>query len=291
MSLKDDLLKKASSGSKFQPSQNVDRRGSSKPQAPKQETHLDLNSLFNDQGNGNGFDDNNFDAGVEEQQEFEESQNQDFSSQDYSNDDFEQDSDQSQEFTIPDNSQDQQQYQDQYSLHQAYQQAQQQYQQTQQQFNPYQQGYSQSPFAQVQQQYQQQQQAYQQPQQPYPSQSQYQPQTQPTQVQQSYQPVPEDYQGEPEDSATLEERLLLLAKETVLNDIANTFDSQLVTKAALQQLISFYLDNTDSPYTNGSAVLIAVLDEILASDYTQEHYKDLIPMILNSVKDDLSMQN
>ena len=290
MSLKDDLLKKASSGGKFQPSQNVDRRSPSKAQAPKQETHLDLNSLFDDQGNDNSFDNNSFDSGVEEQQGFEENQSQDFSSQDFSDNDFEQENDQNQEFTIPEQNQEQQQYQDQYSQQQMYQQPQQQYQ-PQQQFNPYQQGYSQSPFAQVQQQQYQQQQTYQQPQQSYQSQSQYQPQRQQPQTQQSYQPVPEDYQGNPEDSATLEEKLLLLAKETVLNDIANTFDSQLVTKAALQQLISFYLDNTDSPYTNGSAVLIAVIDEILASDYTQEHYKDLIPMILNSVKDDLSMQN
>lgn len=275
MSLKDDLLKKASVGGKFQPSQNVDRRASSsKPQSSKQETHLDLNSLFSDQGSNNGFDDHDFDSGVEEQQSFEESQQQDFSSQDYSKNDFEQDTDQDQEFTIPEQNQDQQ-YQDPYP--------QQQYQQPQQQFNPYQQGYSQNPFTQPQQQtYQPQQSQYQQSQQSYQSRQQYQ------QPQQSYQPVPEDYQGDPEDSTTLEEKLLLLAKETVLNDIANTFDSQLVTKAALQQLISFYLDNTDSPYTNGSAVLIAVIDEILASDYTQEHYKDLIPMILNSVKDDLS---
>lgn len=294
MSLKDDLLRKASAGGKFQPSQNVDRRSnSSNSSSPKQETHLDLNSLFSDQGNDNGFDDSSFDSGVEDQQGFEENQNQDYSSQDYSHNDFDQESDQNQEFTIPDQGQDQQQYQDQYSQQQPqqpYQPQQQTYQvQSQQQFNPYQQGYSQNPFAQAQQQYQQpQQQAYQQPQQSYQSQSQYQPQRQQSQTQQSYQPVPEDYQGDPEGSATLEERLLLLAKETVLNDIANTFDSQLVTKAALQQLISFYLDNTDSPYTNGSAVLIAVIDEILASDYTQDHYKDLIPMILNSVKDDLS---
>lgn len=286
MSLKDDLLRKASAGGKFQPSQNVDRRStSSNAPVPKQETHLDLNSLFSDQGNDNGFDDGSFDSGVEDQQGFEENQNQDYSSQDYSHNDFDQESDQNQEFTIPDQGQDQQQYQDQYSQpqqpQQPYQPQQQTYQvQPQQQFNPYQQGYSQNPFAQVQQQYQ--------PQQSYQSQSQYQPQRQQSQTQQSYQPVPEDYQGDPEDSATLEEKLLLLAKETVLNDIANTFDSQLVTKAALQQLISFYLDNTDSPYTNGSAVLIAVIDEILASDYTQDHYKDLIPMILNSVKDDLS---
>lgn len=287
MSLKDDLLRKASAGGKFQPSQNVDRRSNpSNSSSPKQETHLDLNSLFSDQGNDNGFDDGSFDSGVEDQQGFEENQNQDYSSQDYSHNDFDQESDQNQEFTIPDQGQDQQQYQDQYSQpqqpQQPYQSQQQTYQiQPQQQFNPYQQGYSQNPFAQAQQQYQPQQQTYQvQPQHQQPRQ-----QIQPLQ---SYQPVPEDYQGDPEDSATLEERLLLLAKETVLNDIANTFDSQLVTKAALQQLISFYLDNTDSPYTNGSAVLIAVIDEILASDYTQDHYKDLIPMILNSVKDDLS---
>lgn len=287
MSLKDDLLRKASAGGKFQPSQNVDRRSnSSNVPVPKQETHLDLNSLFSDQGNDNGFDDSSFDSGVEDQQGFEESQNQDYSSQDYSHNDFDQESDQNQEFTIPDQDQDQQPYQDQYSQQQ---QPQQPYQ-PQQQFNPYQQGFTQNPFAQAQQQqqYQPQQQTYQQPLQSYQSQPQYQSQRRQSQAQQSYQPVPEDYQGDPEDFATLEEKLLLLAKETVLNDIANTFDSQLVTKAALQQLISFYLDNTDSPYTNGSAVLIAVIDEILASDYTQDHYKDLIPMILNSVKDDLS---
>lgn len=96
------------------------------------------------------------------------------------------------------------------------------------------------------------------------------------------------YSSDSSVNSILEENLLALAKKVVLEDIVKTFESALITKDALSKLIDSYLNNSQSPYTNGKAVLTSVIDEIMASDYEESHYGELVPMILSSVKADLN---
>ena len=122
-------------------------------------------------------------------------------------------------------------------------------------------------------------QMYQQPQQQF-----YQPQ--PTvSFEQTYAPQP--IQEEISTPSGLEAQLLLLAKKVILEDITQTFTSDIVTKNALEKLVNSYLDQLDSPYTNSNAVLVSVIDEILESNYTHDHYGELVPQVLQSVKADL----
>lgn len=92
------------------------------------------------------------------------------------------------------------------------------------------------------------------------------------------------------DSRTLEDKLLDLAKQTILTDIVGGggFKSDIVTEKALAGLVDAYLDGGDWPYTNGSVVLTSVVDEIISGDYTNEFYKELTDSVLLSVKDDLA---
>lgn len=122
-------------------------------------------------------------------------------------------------------------------------------------------------------------QMYQQPQQQY-----YQPQPAMS-FEQSYAPQP--MQEEVSTPSGLESQLLLLAKKVILEDVTQTFTSDIVTKNALEKLVNSYLEQLDSPYTNSNAVLVSVIDEILESDYTHDHYGELVPQVLQSVKADL----
>ena len=151
-------------------------------------------------------------------------------------------------------------------------------------------------------------QPYAQPQQPYQPVSQFEANNL-YEMQSSYNPVQEQafYQPQPQsapvqdfsmyaepstdvssyDNSTLEGQLLLLAKKVILEDVTKTFTSELLHQNALEKLVNSYLDHLDSPYTNSNAVLVSVIDEILSSDYTHEHYGELVPLVLQSVKADL----
>lgn len=86
----------------------------------------------------------------------------------------------------------------------------------------------------------------------------------------------------------LKENLLSYAKKVILEDIINGgFSSSLLTKEALNRLVTSYLNNEDSPYTNSAAVLISVIDEIKSSEYKETHYGELTASVLQSVKEDL----
>lgn len=145
--------------------------------------------------------------------------------------------------------------------------------------------------------------------QPLPQQMPPQPAYQPPVPQPAYQPAPQPVQEpayqqippEPPmddlrsydtdvDSRTLEDKLLDLAKQTILTDIVSgdKFESDIVTAKALAGLVDAYLDGGDWPYTNGSVVLTSVIDEIISGDYANEFYGELTDSVLLSVKEDLA---
>lgn len=100
-------------------------------------------------------------------------------------------------------------------------------------------------------------------------------------------PEPEPEPAEEVDDRTLEDKLLDLAKQTVLTDVIGKFKSNIITDNALQKLVTAYLDGTDWPFSNGQVVLISALDEIVSSDYRNDIYEDLTSDIIESVKSDL----
>lgn len=91
-----------------------------------------------------------------------------------------------------------------------------------------------------------------------------------------------------QESSDLKERLLDLAKETVLKGVLTSFESEIVTTKALSKMIESYLDNRSvSSVTNGNAILSAVVDELIQAEYSESQYCDLTKDILLSVKSDL----
>lgn len=89
-------------------------------------------------------------------------------------------------------------------------------------------------------------------------------------------------------SVGLESKLLDLAKSVVLNDVLSNFESEIVTTKALTKMVESYLENGSvSAITNGNAILSAVVDEVVASDYSESHYGEITKDILMSVKSDL----
>lgn len=126
----------------------------------------------------------------------------------------------------------------------------------------------------------------------YQPQPQYQAAPEPIMEQPSYQP---QYQPVEEpmnnynnvNNSSLEAKLLQKAKANVLNSITEEFTSSILTGDALSKLVTSYLDSKSSDMTNSNYVFVAVIDEIIKSEYTHSYYQELTLDILESVKNDL----
>lgn len=83
-------------------------------------------------------------------------------------------------------------------------------------------------------------------------------------------------------------KLVDLAKEIVLRDMLEHFESEIVTTKALTKMIESYLETKNvSVIANGNAILSAVVDEVIDSGYEEEHYGGMTKDILIAVKSDL----
>lgn len=260
MGLKDELIKRAAGGSSFvgkQEEQPVEEETPSVLEDNLSSLNVDLSDVLD----SNPLEQVISEAVVEEQQEF------DLSS-----------SLQPDIYQVPQTQVDNQglfdNYQEQQFMQQPLPQTQ-PYAQPQQQYQPTPQFEAQNPYE-MQNQYN-----------PVQEQSFYQPQQQQTPAQDFSmyeEPSTDSFSC---DNNSLGEQLLLLAKRVILEDVTKTFTSELLHQNALEKLVNSYLEHLDSPYTNSNAVLVSVIDEILASDYTHEHYGELVPLVLKSVKADL----
>lgn len=125
---------------------------------------------------------------------------------------------------------------------------------------------------------------------------------------QHYDPEPQHYDPEPQyvpqkqqytprqqyapqqhtsNSNELSEKLVALAKRTVLERILSGFQSNIVTPEALTKIVAEYNGSQKSGISNGNAILSAVIDEALNDDFKEEHYDNLTADILMAVKKDL----
>lgn len=126
--------------------------------------------------------------------------------------------------------------------------------------------------------------------------------------QEQYEPEPQHYEPEPQyvpqkqqytprqqytppkhnsNSNELPNKLIVLAKHTVLDRILSGFQSNIVTTEALTKVIAEYKGSQKSGISNGNAILSAVIDEALNDDFKEEHYDNLTADILTAVKKDL----
>lgn len=126
--------------------------------------------------------------------------------------------------------------------------------------------------------------------------------------QEQYEPEPQHYEPEPQyvpqkqqyaprqqytppkhnsNSNELPNKLIVLAKHTVLDRILSGFQSNIVTTEALTKVIAEYKGSSKSGISNGYAILSAVIDEALDSDFKEEHYDVLTADILTAIKKDL----
>lgn len=126
--------------------------------------------------------------------------------------------------------------------------------------------------------------------------------------QQHYEPEPQHYEPEPQyvpqkqqytprqqytpsqhssNSNELPNKLVVLAKHTVLDRILSGFQSNIVTTEALTKVIAEYKGSSKSGISNGYAILSAVIDEALDDEFKEEHYDILTADILMAIKKDL----
>ena len=90
------------------------------------------------------------------------------------------------------------------------------------------------------------------------------------------------------DNSNLEAKLLIKAKQTVLDDISSNFKSNILTEEALKKIIDAYINKKKTDFTNSDAIFTSVLDEIISSDYSHDYYGELVQEILESVKSDIN---
>lgn len=91
-----------------------------------------------------------------------------------------------------------------------------------------------------------------------------------------------DYSGT-SGSEELKDKLLLLAQRTVLKDVQANFESKLLSKEALEELVDSYLEDREFSYENRNPILISLIEEVKASDYVHQHYKTVLNEIFDSV--------
>lgn len=90
------------------------------------------------------------------------------------------------------------------------------------------------------------------------------------------------------DNSELESLLLTKAKETVLMDIENNYESEMFTKPLITKLIDSYISGKPSDMSNSDAIFTSILDEVIDSEYNHDYYQDLVRDILESVKNDIN---
>lgn len=88
---------------------------------------------------------------------------------------------------------------------------------------------------------------------------------------------------------SLSDKLLSRAKNDVLSDVVESFDSEIVTKKALERLVSAYLSSEKKQdIANGNTILSTVIDEVIDSKFVNKIYdEELTREILLAIRDDL----
>ena len=81
------------------------------------------------------------------------------------------------------------------------------------------------------------------------------------------------------------DKLIGLAKQTILNDIKENFTSKFLLPEATKGIIDSYLENNPKlfQYENRDAILVTLLLEVISSGYTNAHYNGYSEDILQYV--------
>lgn len=123
------------------------------------------------------------------------------------------------------------------------------------------------------------------------------PRTQP-EVPYVHEPQPQPYvehhdvEEVPEESKIQAETASLLldyAKSHIMLDIATSFNSEIFSKEAVTNLINAYNGKANAQsYSNANALISSLLDEVVESDYKNDHYGDLTKNVIAAIKEDLA---
>lgn len=114
----------------------------------------------------------------------------------------------------------------------------------------------------------------------------------------SYAPEPQPYVErhdieEPTGGSKLQNEtaslLLDYAKSHIMLDIATSFTSGIFSKEAVTNLINAYNGKANAQsYSNANALICSLLDEVVESDYKNDHYGDITKDVIAAIKEDLT---